>query len=251
MLFLPAALVGPVSLQRPVLSSRRKQPHFQFERLPVEIQREILSYMDYQSLIAFSCVSRYLQRTVDPQMATQEDKFAFVMRAENYFPKHFPVIIQGQEEPGNFACYICFRVRGPAHFEAGQALSIHVDTKGEKVTQESAQVLGPTSNAYLSSCSGLFPAPKTTHKLVSARRFCIGCGLRLDLYVPGDSIITKLNQEVWVCSCRMAWPKSAWLKCLICDKSCPPRVEEGSKYASPSCWFPIGYMDIGGGILDD
>ncbi|PKS08664.1 hypothetical protein jhhlp_004717 [Lomentospora prolificans] len=171
------------------LSGSPSSPRFSFERLPPELQREIFSYLDYQSLIALSCVNSYLHRTVNPQTAPIEDKFAFVMRAENYFPKHFPVVVQGQERPGNFACYICFRVREPVHFDAEQPHSIYVNERGEKVRSLPKATPNDNSNGG--------PASSTTHRLVTLRRFCIECGVRHGLHAPGDSIFTKLRQELW------------------------------------------------------
>ena len=193
---------------------------FHFERLPPELQREILSRLDYQSLIALSCVNRYLNQTVDPAaLAAPEDKFAFVMRAENYFPRHFPVVIQGQERPGNFACYACFRVRGPAHFDAEQPLSIWVNERGERVPEPQGRGRGKGG--------ALLPPPPGCRE-VTLRRFCIECGVRHGLHRPGDSMFTKLRQELWVCDCRMVWQKPTCLKCTRCGGDCPLRAKAKS-----------------------
>ena len=73
-----------------------------------------LLHLDYQRLIALSQVNRHLHETVDPQIASEEDKFTFVINAEKYFPQHFPD--EDDERPWNFACYYCFRVRGHERF---------------------------------------------------------------------------------------------------------------------------------------
>lgn len=196
---------------------------FSFERLPLDLQREILSHLDYQSLIALSCVNRYLNRTVDPaRLASPEDKFAFVMHAENFFPRHFPVVVQGQERPGNFACYVCFRVRGPAHFDADQPHSIYVDERGERVSTPR----GRGTDGKGGTVATLPPPPGC--KIVTLRRFCIECGVRCGLHRPGDSMFTKLRQELWVCGCRMVWQKPTCLKCTRCGGDCPLRAKAKS-----------------------
>lgn len=100
---------------------------FPFERLPPEILHNILSCLCYEALIAFSCTSGYLHNAVNPQIASEEDKRAFVRNAEMYFLQHFPIQDEdwpdgisenspGNDRTGNFACYSCFRVRGSEHF---------------------------------------------------------------------------------------------------------------------------------------
>lgn len=107
----------------PVVDSSK----FPFERLPPEIFQNILSCLSYKSLIAFSCTNRYLHKEVNPQIASQDDKHAFVQHAEMCFPQHFPIqdddgsgqILEnptGNSRTGKFACYSCFRVRGSEHF---------------------------------------------------------------------------------------------------------------------------------------
>lgn len=194
---------------------------FHFERLPPELQRDILSRLDYQSLIALSCVNRYFHQTVDPaRIASPEDKFAFVMHAENYFPRHFPVVVQGQERPGNFACYACFRVRGPAHFDAEQPHTILVNERGERVPEPQGRGGGKGASARA------LPPPGCRY--VTLRRFCIECGVRHGLHQPGDSLFTKLRQELWVCGCRMVWQKPTCLKCTRCGGDCPLRAKAKS-----------------------
>ncbi|SPO06128.1 uncharacterized protein DNG_08817 [Cephalotrichum gorgonifer] len=217
----PSLSPSPPTTYRPMGPDRSYR--FNFERLPPELQREILSRLDYQSLIALSCTNRYLNQTVDPaHLADPADKFAFVMRAENYFPRHFPVVVQGQERPGNFACYVCFRVRGPAHFDADQPHSIYVNDRGERVDG-----LAPLRGADgKPSQARALPPPGC--KLVSLRRFCIECGVRHGLHQPGDSLFTKLRQELWVCRCRMVWQKPTCLKCTRCGGDCPLRAKAKS-----------------------
>lgn len=211
---------SPPSSYRPMQTgpSAASPSRFPFERLPPELQRNIASRLDYQSLIALSCTNRHLHRTVDPrELASPEDKFALVMHAENYFAKHFPVVVQGQERPGNFACYICFRVRGPAHFDADQSHSIYVDDRGERVV---SAPLPPPSTTTTTAPPG--------SRIVALRRFCIECGVRHGLHRPGDSMVTKLRQELWVCRCRMVWQKPTCLKCTRCGGVCPLRAKAKS-----------------------
>ncbi|OAQ73411.1 F-box domain-containing protein [Pochonia chlamydosporia 170] len=101
------------------------------ERLPHELQRMVFSNLDYQSLIHLSTMNRYFQRTVDPQrMASPTDKAQFVMRAAKDFPQHRPSEKGHDFRPGNFECYICFRVRSPDKFDMLQPQSAFVDIRG-------------------------------------------------------------------------------------------------------------------------
>ncbi|KAK5992946.1 hypothetical protein PT974_06371 [Cladobotryum mycophilum] len=127
------------------------------ERLPNELQRMIFSNLDYQALIHLSTMNRYFNRTVDPQrMADSADKAQFVMRAAKDFPQHRPSEKGHDYKPGNFECYICFRVRAPDHFDMLQPQSAYLDRYGRVVRDRE-------------------PNPQTD-KLVSLRRFCVGCG---------------------------------------------------------------------------
>ncbi|ODA82011.1 hypothetical protein RJ55_00516 [Drechmeria coniospora] len=127
------------------------------ERLPSELQRMVLSYLDYQSLIHLSTLNRYLHRTVDPkQMANPWDKAQFIMRAARDFPQHRPSEKGQDYRPGNFECYICFRVRSADHFDMLQPQAAFVDLHGRIV-------------------QGREPDARIDFQ-VTLRRFCIDCG---------------------------------------------------------------------------
>ena len=178
--------------------------HSLFEKLPPELQRDIFKQLDYKTLINLSQCSRFLAKAVDPQSALWHDKFAFTLRAENYFKKHFPGQINGRETLGNFACYFCFRVRGPYHFDQSQPVLFTTPRAGwyRKVTDEDLRT-GRAKNA------------------VSLRRFCIECGVKHGIHQPGDLLRTKTGQELWVCHCWRIWTKPTHLRCNRCQANCP------------------------------
>ncbi|KAH7133426.1 hypothetical protein B0J13DRAFT_101714 [Dactylonectria estremocensis] len=193
----PAAPSLPLSRQpKPSMASP-------IERLPEELQRLVISRLDYQSLILLSTVNRHFHRTVNPQaLASQLDKLEFVMRAAKDFPQHRPSEKGQDHQPGNFECYICFRVRMPEHFDTLQPHSAYFDLYGRVV-------------------SGRAPCPKD--RLTPLRRFCIECGVKYGLHAPSDCLTTKTGQDLWVCRCRKVWQKPGCLRCPDCGGSCPLR----------------------------
>ncbi|KAJ4161646.1 uncharacterized protein LMH87_007673 [Akanthomyces muscarius] len=62
-------------------------------------------------------------------MAEADDKIQFIMRAVRDFRQHFPGE-DGNHHPGNFECYICFRVRSPELFDLAQPLHAYIDPQG-------------------------------------------------------------------------------------------------------------------------
>ncbi|KKP01961.1 hypothetical protein THAR02_05938 [Trichoderma harzianum] len=127
------------------------------ERLPQELQRLVFSHLDYQTLIYLSTMNRYFHQTIHPQrMADPTDKAQFVMRAAKDFAQHRPSEKGHDYKPGNFECYICFRVRSPEHFDMLQPQSIYVDAHGHAIRDRE-----PDSRS---------------DRLVMLRRFCISCG---------------------------------------------------------------------------
>ncbi|KAI5457948.1 hypothetical protein BGZ63DRAFT_416418 [Mariannaea sp. PMI_226] len=174
-----------------------------FERLPNEIQRLIFSSLDYQSLILLSTTSRHFHRNVSPQeMADPLDKFEFVMKAAKDFPQHRPSEKGQDHQPGNFECYICYRVRRPEYFDILQPQSTYIDAHGRVVSDRE---------------------PAVGDRLVPLRRFCIECGVKCGLHAPFDCLTTRTGLDLWVCRCRMVWQKPTCLKCPDCGGSCPLR----------------------------
>jgi hypothetical protein len=235
---------------------------FPFQQLPPELRLEIYSQLDYRSLISLSQVNNFFHQTVDPQMAHPADKFAFVMHAENFYSQHFPGVVDGQEHPGNFACYICHRVREPGLFDAEQPHSIYLDVPGssledvganpgtahddEKQDEAKLEVAEPKSTAGTATTDEPMhnvqkatapTSPTTSLKIrqplegirrqiqVTLRRFCIDCGVQKGLHNPGDLLITKLREELWVCDCRKVLQKPGCLKCPDCNSDCPLRTK--------------------------
>ncbi|KAH6879830.1 hypothetical protein B0T10DRAFT_412782 [Thelonectria olida] len=171
------------------------------ERLPNELQRLVFSSLDYQSLIFLSTMNRHFHRTINPpKMADPIDKFQFVMRAAKDFPQHRPSERGQDHQPGNFECYICFRVRKPEYYDVLQRQSVYVDIYGQVVSGREPR-------------AGDRPAP--------LRRFCIECGVKYGLHVPFDSLTTMTGLDLWLCTCRVVWPKPSRLKCPDCGESCP------------------------------
>lgn len=182
----------------------------QLEKLPIELQRMIFTRVDYQSLISLSTTSRFLNHTVNPRdLADPLDKLQFVMRAAKDFPQHRPSEKAQDYHPGNFECYICYRVRSPDHFDALQAQYAYIDSHGYVVRNRE-------------------PNPKSD-TLVPVRRFCIECGVHTGLHAPADCLTTKTGRDLWVCRCWRVWPKPGVLRCPDCGGDCPlrPRRKTG------------------------
>ncbi|KAF5004559.1 hypothetical protein FDECE_8949 [Fusarium decemcellulare] len=193
------------SASRPAWLPRPRQPAMPslIEQLPTELQRLVLSNLDYQSLIFLSTLNRHFHRLVDPQrMADPADKFQFVMRAAKDFAKHRPSEKGQDHQPGNFECYVCFRVRAPEHFDVLQAPTAYFDPQGRVVSDRE---------------------PGPGDRVMALRRFCVECGVKYGLHAPFDCLTTKTGQDLWVCQCRQVWQKPDCLRCPDCGSSCPLR----------------------------
>ena len=187
----------PICRPLPTVPSR-------IERLPSELQRMVFSHLDYQALIHLSTLNRYFHRTIQPRkMADPVDMAQFVMRAAKDFPQHRPSEKGHDHRPGNFECYICFRVRSPDHFDMLQPQAAFVDTTGRIVR-------------------GRDPDPRIDRQ-VMLRRFCIDCGVCEGIHAPFDCLTTRTGRDLWVCNCRQVWSKPGCLRCPDCRGDCPLR----------------------------
>ncbi|KFA65564.1 hypothetical protein S40285_04327 [Stachybotrys chlorohalonatus IBT 40285] len=186
----------------PPPSQTRPKPSM-IERLPQEVQHMVFSMLDYQSLIYLSTMNRHFNQTIDPQaMADPIDKAQFVMQAAKDFPQHRPNEKGHEYRPGNFECYICFRVRSPDHFDMYQPLSTHIDVRGQVVRGR--------------------PLCKSDRE-VMLRRFCIDCGVKENLHAPSDCLVTRTGRDLWICNCRKVRSKPECLRCPDCRGDCPLR----------------------------
>jgi hypothetical protein len=174
------------------------------ERLPSDVQKSVFSYLDYESLIHLSTMNRYFHRILDPRrMADPADKAQFIMRAAKDFPQHRPSEKGHDYKPGNFECYVCFRVRSPEHFDMLQPQSVYIDIHGQIVRDRE---------------------PDTrSDRLVMLRRFCISCGVDTGIHAPFDCLTTRTGRDLWVCRCRKVWSKPLCLRCPDCQGDCPLR----------------------------
>ncbi|OAQ97472.1 hypothetical protein LLEC1_03315 [Akanthomyces lecanii] len=177
------------------------------ERLPSNLQKRVYGDLDYQSLIHLSTMNRYFHQTIDPQgMADADDKAQFVMRAAKDFPQHRPSEKGHDYKPGNFECYVCFRVRSPEHFDMLQPQHAYVDSHGRLITDRDPQ--------------------PGRDKQIALRRFCIECGVREGLHAPFDCLTTRTGRDLWVCKCRRIWAKPGCLRCPDCRGDCPLRPKK-------------------------
>ncbi|CEJ88681.1 hypothetical protein VHEMI04789 [[Torrubiella] hemipterigena] len=177
------------------------------ERLPEDVQGMVYSRMDYQSLIHLSTMNRHFHGTIDPQrMADAADKAQFVMRAAKDFPQHRPSEKGHDYKPGNFECYICFKVRSADHFDMLQPQHAWIDAYGHVVSERD-------------------PIPGVDSK-ISLRRFCIECGVKEGLHAPFDCLTTRTGRDLWVCRCRRIWSKPGCLRCPDCRGDCPLRPKK-------------------------
>lgn len=198
------------------------------ERLPPELLGEVTSQLGYGDLIALSQASRRLRAAVDPSRAPAAEKFAFVLRAEKDFARN--------AASGSFACYVCYRVRGPAYFadSLSQPLTARCRTSAAASRRGSGISAGGSSGEPGgSSVTGVDPnddedeGPRREEvKVVALRRFCIECGVREGLHEPGARICTRLGEDRWVCWCQPR-PKvhdyDVALRCVGCQRTCPLR----------------------------
>ncbi|KAF7551302.1 hypothetical protein G7Z17_g5074 [Cylindrodendrum hubeiense] len=216
------------------------------ERLPHEIQRLVFSNLDYQSLIFLSTMNRHFHRTINPrEMADPLDKFQFVMRAAKDFQQHRPSEKGQDHQPGNFECYICFRVRVPEHFDSLQPQSTYVDIRGRVVSDRALCI---------------------EDRLVPLRRFCIECGVKFGLHSPSDCLTTKTGQDLWtVGRRRVHFSPSLVQKRETVDKnntntkragrnasSAPDPVPAGEDMSSPDLtrsWVAIVLRGAGGHLF--
>ncbi|KAK3175560.1 hypothetical protein K4F52_010163 [Lecanicillium sp. MT-2017a] len=185
----------PSPSPRPAMPSR-------LETMPHELQHMVFGRLDYQSLIHLSTLNRYFHKTIDPQrMANASDKAQFVMRAAKDFPQHRPREKGLDYTPGNFECYVCFRVRSPDHFDMLQPQYAYVNTHGHFVNDRD-------------------PVPGVDRP-ISLRRFCIECGVREGLHAPFDCLTTRTGRDWWVCKCLRIWSKPGCLRCPYCCGDIP------------------------------
>lgn len=174
------------------------------EQLPRELQQMVFIHLDYQMLIRLSTVNRYFQQIIDPQrMASDADKIQFIMRAAKDFPQHRPSERGHDFRPGNFECYICFRVRSPENFDMLQPQSAFLDLRGCIVQDRE-------------------PDPRIDVK-VMLRRFCIECGVKEGIHASFDCLTTRTGKDLWICNCRKVWSKPGYLRCPDCRGDCPLR----------------------------
>ncbi|KAL7927120.1 hypothetical protein ACQKWADRAFT_98345 [Trichoderma austrokoningii] len=174
------------------------------ERLPPDVQKTVFSYLDYEALIHLSTMNRYFHRIINPQrMADPADKAQFIMRAAKDFPQHRPSEKGHDYKPGNFECYVCFRVRSPEHFDMLQPQSVYVDIHGQIVRDREADT--------------------RSDRLIMLRRFCISCGVDTGIHAPFDCLTTRTGRDLWVCRCRKVWSKPLCLRCPDCQGDCPLR----------------------------
>ncbi|KAI3571990.1 hypothetical protein IWW34DRAFT_567587, partial [Fusarium oxysporum f. sp. albedinis] len=128
------------------------------KRFSNDVQRLILSNLDYQFLIFLATVNRHFYRTAHSQrIVTPRDKIEFVMRVAKDFTEHWASKKRKDRRPGNLECYWCFRVRTPQLFDVLQANTAYFGPQDQ---------LGPF------------------------RRFGIGCGVRTGLHAPSGCIVT-------------------------------------------------------------
>lgn len=78
----------------------------------IDLQRMVFSHLEYQAFIHLSTMNRYFYHKINPtKLADPLGKAQFVMRAARDFLQHRPSQKGRYYRPGNFECYICFRVR--------------------------------------------------------------------------------------------------------------------------------------------
>jgi hypothetical protein len=179
------------------------------ERLPHELRGMVFANLDYQSLIHLSTMNRFFHQVINPQrMANPDDKMQFVMRAAKDFPQHRPSEKGHDFRPGNFECYICFRVRSPDKFDTLQAQAAFLDTLGRIVRNRGVDC--------------------RSDRQVMLRRFCIECGVREGIHAPLDCLTTRTGKDLWICNCPKVWSKPGCLRCPNCQGDCPLRPRKKS-----------------------
>ncbi|KAI1077406.1 hypothetical protein F5B20DRAFT_274492 [Whalleya microplaca] len=172
------------------------------ELLPQNILNRISQFVPYEQLIWLSQECRALRMLINPQLAPYETKLSFVLRAERDFHKHY------DSKPPNQGCYMCCQVLPAGWFASNQALQ-----------------------AFLrNSLSERQP-------VIHLRRFCIRCGIKSGCHGPGDYLITRTGERLWICDCTQIRSVEQVSNCNVCGAICPYRAMGGKNIVAAEVWM--------------
>ncbi|KAK0629997.1 hypothetical protein B0T17DRAFT_206824 [Bombardia bombarda] len=105
-----------------------------FQKLPAEVLNLLKFHLGYLGVIALSRANKWCYSIFDPNECSHDEKIAGVRDAEKFYRRYFPnrkptppvsSIGNGRQQgrgmaprnPGFFACYYCYRIKGPDQFE--------------------------------------------------------------------------------------------------------------------------------------
>ncbi|KAK4555494.1 hypothetical protein LTR86_007246 [Recurvomyces mirabilis] len=160
-------------------------PGNMLERLPPEMQLEIIRHLDYQAAIRLSQVNRCFQLMVKPSTWPEQDKHYFITIAQKWAKHNIATLHHGQRKHGitvitnGFACYSCCRVLPRFEFSISQSSRRH---------QKSS--------------------PRRT-------RFCITCGIACNIYQPGLTL-RRVSAESYSLGRAPTAPSVAYAPALYC-----------------------------------
>ncbi|KAH8202715.1 hypothetical protein TruAng_003091 [Truncatella angustata] len=146
----------------------------------------ILMKLSYKDLLRLQVVSKAMSRTINPQIASEEDKIALVIAAEKDFEANYKKKEDAHWMVG-YGCYVCYRVIDSSEF------------------------------AFEQYC---------THFPTHLRRYCINCGLERGYYQPGDTLKKRDQTDIWICKCKQINDKATTIFCNRCAMNMPLRKRE-------------------------
>jgi hypothetical protein len=156
------------------------------DRIPHDTLDRITQYLSYEDRIYLRQQTRALYAAVNPQAAPWTSKVAFVLHAERDFVQH------DDKHGRNIGCYTCFTVQPAREFAQNQR-----------------------TQAFRRDLPG--------RPLVNLHRFCIRCGIKEGLHVPGDLLRRKNAEYSWICGCLEPRDHDLVPTCGICRRNAPMR----------------------------
>ncbi|KLU88506.1 hypothetical protein MAPG_07491 [Magnaporthiopsis poae ATCC 64411] len=224
---------------------------------PQAVLDRIWSHLSYKDLIFLREVSRTARDTVDPQRAHRDDKYVFVREREDRLDeieRHqgTPGRLSSAQQCRALtraACYFCYKVKPTTEFQVPTAqrhwVTVHTDPMTGKIhyvpipdpnEEANATPMAPPSGrssytTQMEGSYGQFGTHSQQHHTIRGRsatlaeatrihlrQYCIECGVKYGLHVPGELYKTWANEviskrdapgkSVWICECNDLPPRN-------------------------------------------
>lgn len=146
--------------------------------------------------------------------------------------------VESIHNPGNFGCYLdCFKILDAENFESFQWTTRDVQTTPSSEKPRSSTLSEPLTNRLpfprsspTGRCTPTRPATRPTtpaparrpsrQNTPQPRRYCIKCGVKHGYYKPGEYILRRAGDRVWVCTC-LRIHEYGTITCGGCGSYCP------------------------------